>query len=205
MDDRFLAYKILLKIERDKAYSNIAVDAVLKNNDVFSAPFVCQLVYGVIERKITLDYILSQFLTQPLKKLNPQVLTILRMGVYQIKFMDKVPDSAAVNESVKLVKKVKCAFASGLVNSVLRKVSTSDIEYPNTDNNAYNLIALAKVLNTSVEYIVSGNSSAETKETFIQNTNPKVMRSNMAILGFILLAGGFIAVWILKLCGVLIY
>ena len=139
MDDRFLAYKILLRIERDKAYSNIAVDAVLKNNDVFSAPFVCQLVYGVIERKITLDYILSQFLTQPLKKLNPQVLTILRLGVYQMKFMDKVPVSAAVNESVKLVKKVKCAFASGLVNSVLRKVSTSDIEYPNTDNNAYNL------------------------------------------------------------------
>ena len=139
MDDRFLAYKILLKIERDKAYSNITVDAVLKNNDVVSAPFVCQLVYGVIERKITLDYILSQYLTQPLKKLNPQVLTILRMGVYQIKFLDKVPDSAAVNESVKLVKKVKCAFASGLVNSVLRKVSASEVSYPETDNKAFDL------------------------------------------------------------------
>ena len=139
MDDRFLAYKILLKIERDKAYSNITVDAVLKNNDVVSAPFVCQLVYGVIERKITLDYILSQYLTQPLKKLNPQVLTILRMGVYQIKFLDKVPDSAAVNESVKLVKKVKCAFASGLVNSVLRKVSASEVPYPETDNKAFDL------------------------------------------------------------------
>ena len=139
MDDRFLAYKILLKIERDKAYSNITVDSVLKNNDVVSAPFVCQLVYGVIERKITLDYILSQYLTQPLKKLNPQVLTILRMGVYQIKFLDKVPDSAAVNESVKLVKKVKCAFASGLVNSVLRKVSASEVSYPETDNKAFDL------------------------------------------------------------------
>lgn len=139
MDDRFLAYKILLKIERDKAYSNIAVDAVLKNNNVVSAPFVCQIVYGVIERKITLDYILSQFLTQPLKKLNPQVLTILRMGVYQIKFMDKVPDSAAVNESVKLVKKVKCAFASGLVNSVLRKASANEIKYPESDNKIFDL------------------------------------------------------------------
>ncbi len=138
MDDRYLAYKILLKIERDKAYSNIAVDTVLKNNDVGSAPFVCQLVYGVIERKITLDYILSQFLTQPLKKLNPQVLTVLRMGVYQIKFMDKVPDSAAVNECVKLVKKIKCGFASGLVNSVLRKVSMNNIDFPKTDNIAYN-------------------------------------------------------------------
>lgn len=139
MDDRFLAYKILLKIERDKAYSNIAVDAVLKNNNVVSAPFVCQIVYGVIERKITLDYILSQFLTQPLKKLKPQVLTILRMGVYQIKFMDKVPDSAAVNESVKLVKKVKCAFASGLVNSVLRKASANEIKYPESDNKIFDL------------------------------------------------------------------
>ena len=139
MDDRFLAYKILSKIERDKAYSNIAVDTVLNQNEVSSAPFVCALVYGVIERKITLDYYLSKLLTQPIKKLNPQVLTILRMGVYQIKYMDKVPVSAAVNESVKLSKKVKCGFASGLINSVLRKIASSEITLPETDNKIYNL------------------------------------------------------------------
>ncbi len=139
MDDRFLAYKVLSKIERDKAYSNIAVDAVLNQNEVSSAPFVCALVYGVIERKITLDYFLSKLLTQPIKKLNPQVLTILRMGVYQIKYMDKVPVSAAVNESVKLSKKVKCGFASGLINSVLRKIASTEIELPNTDNKIYDM------------------------------------------------------------------
>ena len=139
MDDRFLAYKVLSKIERDKAYSNIAVDAVLNQNEASSAPFVCALVYGVIERKITLDYYLSQLLTQPIKKLNPQVLTILRMGVYQIKYMDKVPVSAAVNESVKLSKKVKCGFASGLINSVLRKIASTEIELPNTDNKIYDM------------------------------------------------------------------
>lgn len=139
MDDRFLAYKILNKIERDKAYSNIAVDTVLNQNDVSSAPFVCALVYGVIERKITLDYFLSKFLTQPIKKLNPQVLTILRMGAYQIKFMDKVPVSAAVNESVKLSKKVKCGFASGLINSVLRKISSTEIGLPETNNKVYDM------------------------------------------------------------------
>ena len=139
MDDRFLAYKVLSKIERDKAYSNIAVDAVLNQNEASSAPFVCALVYGVIERKITLDYYLSQLLTQPIKKLNPQVLTILRMGVYQIKYMDKVPISAAVNESVKLSKKVKCGFASGLINSILRKIASTEIELPNTDNKIYNM------------------------------------------------------------------
>lgn len=139
MDDRFLAYKILSKIERDKAYSNITVDAVLNENEAISAPFVCALVYGVLERKITIDYFLSKFLTQPIKKLNPQVLTILRMGAYQIKFMDKVPDSAAVNESVKLSKKVKCSFASGLINSVLRKISAWDAILPETDNRIFNM------------------------------------------------------------------
>ena len=139
MDDRFLAYKILNKIERDKAYSNITVDVVLNENEATSAPFVCALVYGVIERKITIDFFLSKFLTQPIKKLNPQVLTILRMGVYQIKFLDKIPDSAAVNESVKLSKKVKCAFASGLINSVLRKIASNEIQLPETDNKIYDL------------------------------------------------------------------
>lgn len=139
MDDRFLAYKIILKIERDKAYSNLTLDSVLKNNDTTNSSFVRALVYGVLERKITLDYYLSKILTQPIKKLNPQVLTILRMGVYQIKYMDKVPDSAAVNESVKLSKKVKCAFASGLINSVLRKISTQEISLPQTDDKIYDL------------------------------------------------------------------
>ncbi len=134
MNDRFLAFKILSKIEHDKAYSNIVVDTVLSNNDAVSTPFVCKLVYGVIERKITLDYILSKFLSQPIKKLNPQVLTVLRMGAYQLKFMDKIPVSAAVNESVKLVKKAKCGYASGLVNSVLRKVAQYEIEYPDKAN-----------------------------------------------------------------------
>jgi 16S rRNA (cytosine967-C5)-methyltransferase len=139
MDDRLLAFKILSKIEHDKAYSNITLDSLLTKFEANSSAFVCALVYGVLERKITLDFILSQFLTQPIKKLNPQVLTILRMGVYQLKYMDKIPVSAAVNESVKLSKKSKCGFASGLINSVLRKVSSTEIKMPETDNKIYDL------------------------------------------------------------------
>lgn len=139
MDDRLLAFKILSKIEHDKAYSNITLDTLLTKYEATSSSFVCALVYGILERKITLDYFLSQFLTQPIKKLNPQVLTILRMGVYQIKFMDKIPVSAAVNESVKLSKKSKCGFASGLINSVLRKVSSTEIKMPETDNKIFDL------------------------------------------------------------------
>ncbi|MBR5544473.1 MAG: 16S rRNA (cytosine(967)-C(5))-methyltransferase RsmB [Clostridia bacterium] len=164
MDDRFIAYKILSKIERDKAYSNIAVDTVLNQNEVSSAPFVCALVYGVIERKITLDYYLSQFLTQPIKKLNPQVLTILRMGVYQLKYMDKVPVSAAVNESVKLSKKVKCAFASGLINSILRKVASTEILLPNTDNKIYDLSIAYSCPESLVSHFVNDYDYIKTEE-----------------------------------------
>lgn len=145
MDDRQLAFKILNKIERDKAYSNLTLDSYLEEYraSVYSSGFVTALVYGVIERKIMLDYVLSEYLTQPIKKLKPEVLIILRMGTYQLKFMDAIPDSAAVNESVKLSKKNGCAYASGLINSILRKISKNDIIYPETDD---------KILNMSIKY-----------------------------------------------------
>ncbi len=131
MNERQTAFRVLHRIEHDRAYSNLALDAELKQSGGGgSAAFVTALVYGVTERKITLDYILSDFLKQPIKKLRPEVLTILRMGVYQIRFMDKIPVSAAVNESVKLAKKNGCAYASGLVNSVLRKVAAGKTVYP---------------------------------------------------------------------------
>lgn len=180
MNDRFLAFKILSKIEHDKAYSNIAVDTVLNNNDAVSAPFVCKLVYGVIERKITLDYILSKFLSQPIKKLNPQVLTVLRMGAYQLKFMDKVPESAAVNESVKLVKKSKCGYASGLVNSVLRKVAQYKIEYPDKSDFLYYLSIKYSCPVSLAEHFV--NDYGETEAENILNATigdvPLYVRAN---------------------------
>ena len=106
MNDRQSAFKILNKIEKDKAYTNLLLDSYLRSNadNIYSTSFVTALVYGVTERLITLDYILSKYLRQPIKKLKPEVLTILRMGAYQLKFMDSVPNSAAVNESVKLAK-----------------------------------------------------------------------------------------------------
>lgn len=131
MNERQTAFQVLNRIERGNAYSNLVLDAQLKQSDgAGSSAFVTALVYGVTERKITLDYILSAFLRQSIQKLRPEVLTILRMGVYQLKYMDKVPASAAVNESVKLAKKNGCAYAAGLVNSVLRKIAASEITYP---------------------------------------------------------------------------
>lgn len=126
---RQTAFEILYKINKDNSYSNLILDSVLDKSDLsqIDKSFVSALVYGVVERLITLDHELSLYLKQPLKKLKSQVLTVLRMGAYQILFMDKIPSSAAINESVKLVKNNGFSFASGLVNAVLRKVDSCGI------------------------------------------------------------------------------
>ena len=127
---RQTAFEILNKIQRDNSYSNLALDHALDKADTDNKDkkFVSALVYGVTERRITLDYNLSLYLSQPVKKLKPEVLTALRLGAYQILFMDKIPVSAAVNESVKLAKKNGAAFASGLVNAVLRKIISNGLK-----------------------------------------------------------------------------
>ncbi len=126
---RQTAFEILNKIQRDNSYSDILLDSVLEKStlDLKEKAFVASLVYGVIERSITLDFELSQYLKQPIKKLKPQVLTVLRLGAYQLLFMNKIPASAAINESVKLIKNNGSAFASGLVNAVLRNINSNGL------------------------------------------------------------------------------
>ncbi len=137
---RQIAFEALIKTQRDGAFSNLTIDGALSkaNLDTRDKSFVSNLFYGVIERQLTIDYQLSRYLSKPLKKLKPEVLIILRLGAYQILFMDKVPDSAAVNESIKLSKKNSASYASGLINAVLRKVSLNGIVLPdNLDSEEY--------------------------------------------------------------------
>lgn len=133
---RQIAFNALCKIEKDSSYSNLALDSILSKSelDTRDKSFVSALFYGVIERKLTLDYNLSLYLSKPLKKLKPELLVLLRMGAYQLLFMEKVPVSAAVNESVKLSKKNSLQFASGLINAVLRKVSNNGVCLPDEKN-----------------------------------------------------------------------
>ena len=137
---RQIALEALIKTQRDGAFSNLAIDAALSKSelDTRDKSFVSNLFYGVIERQLTIDYQLSRYLSKPLKKLKPEVIMILRLGAYQILFMDKVPDSAAVNESIKLSKKNGASYASGLINAVLRKVSQNGIILPeSTESEEY--------------------------------------------------------------------
>ena len=131
---RQVAFEALLKIHRDGAYSNLVVDSLLKENsdlDERDKSFVCNIVYGTLDRLILIDYNLGLYLNQPVKKLKPELHTILRMGTYQLLFMDKVPSRAAVNESVNLAKVNKSSFAASLVNAVLRRVSDNGVRLPN--------------------------------------------------------------------------
>lgn len=129
---RQTAFEILYKINRDASYSNLAVDSTLSEcalNETDKG-FVSALVYGVLERTFTVDYQLSLYLKQPVKKLKPQVRVLLQMGVYQLLFMDRIPHSAAVNETVSLAKSNGCSFASGMINAVLRNVSKNGLLLP---------------------------------------------------------------------------
>ncbi|HHZ06217.1 MAG TPA: 16S rRNA (cytosine(967)-C(5))-methyltransferase RsmB [Clostridiales bacterium] len=135
---RKTALSILMKIDNDNAYSNITLNNAIKASDLDErdVSFACAIVYGVLERKITLDYIISKFIKTKLNKIQPDVLNILRMGVFQIAYMDKVPDSAAVNECVKLAKKRNLFSATGFINGVLRSVSRAEGNYQLPDKKA---------------------------------------------------------------------
>lgn len=120
---RLLAVKALSDINRNGAYANIKLQEYLRTYHLedLDRRFFTELVYGVIRRRNYLDAIIVHFANRPIKKLSSMVVEILRLGIYQILYMDKVPESAAVNESVKLAKKLTRGL-SGFVNAVMRSV-----------------------------------------------------------------------------------
>ncbi len=121
---RELAVKTLYEINHDKAFVNIALRKSLKDSKLSSIdkPFVNTLVYGVIKHRSYCDWVISSYSKIKLKKIAPMLLEILRIGVYQIFFLDKVPEFAAVNESVNLSKKYSKGRSDKFVNGILRSI-----------------------------------------------------------------------------------
>ena len=118
------AVKALIKVDADGGYSNLVIDNVIEQDGLErnDASLATALFYGVLDRKITIDYILSKYSKQPIKKLPYIVAAALRIGVYQLLYMDRIPAFAAINESVTIVKRSKNSKAAGYVNAVLRSV-----------------------------------------------------------------------------------
>lgn len=119
---RQIAAEALLRVETSKGYSNIVLDRLLQPDGTAAREraFASALFYGVLEKKITLDYVIGRYSSLPVEKMDPLVRQLLRIAVYQIVYMDSVPAPAAVHESVELAKGLGKGRASGFVNGVLR-------------------------------------------------------------------------------------
>lgn len=130
--NRKIALDILIEYDRQNTYPNLALKKYLRGiDDQRDKSFITALVYGVIEKRLLLDYYISRTSSVKLKKINIVVINILRLGLYQLIFMS-TPQSAACNTSVELAKKNGQYKSAGFVNAILRKLASSydSIELP---------------------------------------------------------------------------
>jgi 16S rRNA (cytosine967-C5)-methyltransferase len=126
MTARAIAYKVLLQVERADAYLNVALDSALRSAGALSrqdAGLATEIAYGVARRTLALDAAIARHSKRPIKKLETGVLVALRIGAYQLLFLDRVPGHAAVDATVELAKKQGLSRAAGFVNAVLRKIA----------------------------------------------------------------------------------
>ena len=135
---REIALKTLYDINDKGAYSNIALNRHLESADLrdVDRAFITDLVYGTVKWRLALDHVIAQFSSVRLGKISPWILNVLRLGVYQLLHTDRIPVSAACNESVNLSKKYGHAASAGFVNAVLRNIARSrdKIRYPEMEN-----------------------------------------------------------------------
>ena len=136
---RELILGVLLEVTRDGEYSHIALRNVLSKYqylDKKERAFITRVTEGTLEHMIEIDYIINQFSNVKVNKMKPVIRCIIRSAVYQLKYMDSVPDSAVCNEAVKLATKKGFHTLKGFVNGVLRNIvrNLDKIEYPSEEN-----------------------------------------------------------------------
>ena len=141
-DERKAVVRLLVRLDEDKAYSNILLDRELTKSQLGDRQkhFATALFYGVIERKLTLDKIIDDRLVRKKDRLSAEVRNILRCGIYQLLYMDSVADHTAVDESVKLAQRVKNPAIPGFVNGLLRGFIRDGKQLPNGKNGAERLV-----------------------------------------------------------------
>ena len=129
---RDTALEVLLQVAKANAWSDGSLKRTIAKNKLDSrdASLATRLSYGVIQNRMLLDYYIDVWCSQRADHLEPVVLNILRIGAYQILFMDKIPHSAAVNEAVEMVKRWGRPKAAGMVNAILRKFVANWMDMP---------------------------------------------------------------------------
>ena len=183
---RELVLGILLEVTRDGEYSHIALRNVLNKYqylDKKDRAFITRVAEGTLEHMIELDYIINQFSKVKVNKMKPVIRNIMRSAVYQMKYMDSVPNSAACNEAVKLATKKGFTNLKGFVNGVLRNIERNldNITYPDESN----LVEYLHVKYSMPEWILNqwlSKYDKDTVETMLkdfQKEKPTIIRCNL--------------------------
>lgn len=186
-DVRRIAADALLAMEEGRSASNLSGDVLDKYSylDRRSRSFLKRLIEGTIERRITIDHVLDLYSATPVLKMKKEVRVLLRMGVYQLLFMEGVPDHAAVSETVRLIRKTPLKNLSGFVNGVLRSIerNRNDIKWPDKDKDEVKYLS---VFYSCPEWIVEklineyGHENALSVLELSVSTRPVTARINLS-------------------------
>ena len=143
---RMIVLDILMEVDNGGLFHIVTGNALKKFQylDKQDRSFIYRLAMGTVEKRIELDYVINQFSSTVTAKQKPVIRNILRMGVYQILYMDKVPESAACNEAVKLAEKKGFRNLKGFVNGVLRNIARNvdSIQYPDKNTNIVKYLSI---------------------------------------------------------------
>ena len=191
MNARRVAMSVLLKSEKTNQYSNIAIDHALSSSGLSAADraLVSAIVYGVTERRLTLDYYISRLSSRPFASIDAEPLCALRIGMYQLIYMDKIPPHAAVNETVALCRRSYSGFVNALLRSYMRL--SSPIELPDADiSPAEHLSVAYSVCTPLAEKFISTfgfdraksilAATFDTPKTTLRVNTLKISRENLA-------------------------
>ena len=179
MTARELTLSLLMKGEKTKQYSNIVLDNALKNSELSSADrgLVSALFYGVIERRITLDYQIKSLATRDISDIDEKTVNALRIGLYQLIYLDRIPPHAAINESVSLCTRKSAGFANAILRSFLRR---GGISLPDKSNTLEYLSVAYSIDIPLLSRLLSifGRDETEKLLTAINQTPPTTLRVN---------------------------
>jgi len=184
VNEREVVLDMLLSLREGKLSHTILKDTLdsYLYLDKSSRGFIKRLYEGTIEKRLYLDFIIDGYSKTPVKKMKPIIMLLLEMAVYQLFFMDRVPDSAAINEAVKLAKKRGLAGLSGFVNGVLRNIARNkeNIALPDKNKDLIQYLEIKySTPRTVVEYLIKdyGNHEAEAILEAFEEKRPLVARA----------------------------
>lgn len=175
MDAREIGFKVLCDIEKNNNYSNIAINKHFKNLEISDKDrgLATELIYGVVENKYYLDYIINKLSKIKVKKMSTYVKIFLRMGTYQILFLNSISDYAAVNETVKLSKKYD-KKSSGFINAILRnEIRNKDTIMDITEEDSVKYLSIKYSYNSWIIKNWIDNFGQEFTEDLLEANNEK--------------------------------